>query len=89
MVKDLQDEYLQNGLTRQEGMLFYKVKMECHQRGFPSTNIWNRCIQPTYVQRGYPMPSSITAAMGFALYQRCVPFKNDADVMLCLEGMNR
>jgi len=88
-IKEMQDNVLRNtGLTRQEGMLFYKVQMQCKQRGFPSRNIWNTCMQAVYVNNDLPMPSSLMGAATFAATQRCLSFKNDIEALMCAQGGN-
>ena len=88
-IKEMQDNVLRNtGLTRKEGMLFYKVQMQCKQRGFPNHNIWNTCMQAVYVNNDLPMPSSLMGAATFAATQRCISFKSDMEALMCAQGGN-
>ena len=83
-IAEQQNNILRNtGITRKEGMDAYKIMMQCKQRGFPSSNRWNRCMQPTYVIQGIPLPSSVIGAVSFAVLQECAHLMNDAELMMC------
>ena len=89
---DLQDHITQTqlnvirntGITREEGITGYKIFMECLERGFPQHNMWYRCMQPTYVRKGIPMPSSPMGIVLFSLTERCRYLTNQNEILACV-----